>query len=91
MRKFNMHEAKSNLSELVRRALEGEEIIIARNGEPVVRLAPIQPVAGVRPVGLHRVTEAALSDGFMEESMRPLSAQELEAWGSRVTPTKATG
>ena len=29
----NMHQAKSSLSRLVARALAGEEVVIARNGE----------------------------------------------------------
>jgi len=37
----NMHQAKTSLSRLVRQALEGEEIIIARNGEPLVKLVPV--------------------------------------------------
>jgi prevent-host-death family protein len=37
----NIHEAKSQLSKLVERALEGEEVIIARAGKPVVRLVPV--------------------------------------------------
>ena len=36
-----MHEAKTKLSQLVERAEAGEEIIIARNGTPVVRLVPV--------------------------------------------------
>ena len=36
-----MHEAKTTLSQLVERAEAGEEIVIARNGTPVVRLVPI--------------------------------------------------
>lgn len=36
-----MHDAKSRLSELVSAAEAGEEVIIARNGMPAVRLAPI--------------------------------------------------
>jgi len=36
-----MHEAKTNLSQLVERAEAGEEIIIARNGKPVARLVPV--------------------------------------------------
>ena len=36
----NMHAAKSNLSQLVARMEAGEEIVIARNGEPVARLVP---------------------------------------------------
>ena len=37
----NMHQAKSSLSRLVQRALEGEEVVIARNGEPLVKLVPV--------------------------------------------------
>ena len=35
-----MHEAKSQLSRLGRLAWEGEEIVIARAGEPYLRLEP---------------------------------------------------
>ncbi|HUC70172.1 MAG TPA: type II toxin-antitoxin system prevent-host-death family antitoxin [Stellaceae bacterium] len=38
----NMHQAKSSLSRLVERALAGEEVLIARNGRPLVRLVPVQ-------------------------------------------------
>ena len=37
----NMHQAKSSLSRLVERALAGEDVVIARDGEPLVRLVPI--------------------------------------------------
>jgi prevent-host-death family protein len=37
----NMHQAKTSLSRLVARALAGEEILIARNGEPLVKLVPV--------------------------------------------------
>jgi prevent-host-death family protein len=37
----NMHQAKASLSRLVESALSGEEVFIARNGEPLVRLAPV--------------------------------------------------
>lgn len=36
-----MHEAKTQLSQLVERAEAGEEIIIARRGKPVARLVPV--------------------------------------------------
>ncbi|MEW6487761.1 MAG: type II toxin-antitoxin system prevent-host-death family antitoxin [Thermodesulfobacteriota bacterium] len=36
----NMHEAKTKLSELGRRVWEGEEIVIARAGEPYLDLVP---------------------------------------------------
>jgi prevent-host-death family protein len=43
MAKVNMHEAKTTLSRLVDRVAEGEEVVIARNGEPVALLSPIKP------------------------------------------------
>lgn len=39
----NIHEAKSQLSKLVEQAMKGEEVIIAKAGQPMVRLVPIQP------------------------------------------------
>ena len=41
MKNFNVHEAKSQLSKLIKRALQGEEIIITNRHKPVVRLAAI--------------------------------------------------
>jgi prevent-host-death family protein len=37
---FNIHEAKTHFSKLIRRVLRGEEVVIARAGVPVVRLVP---------------------------------------------------
>ena len=34
----NMHEAKTHLSQLVKRAAAGEEIIVAKAGEPVAKI-----------------------------------------------------
>ena len=38
MKLVNMHQAKSQLSKLVEEALAGQDVIIARNGVPTVRL-----------------------------------------------------
>lgn len=43
MRIANIHEAKSQLSKLIEHALEGEEVIIAKAGQPMVRLVPVRP------------------------------------------------
>jgi prevent-host-death family protein len=45
MIRANVHEAKSQLSKLIERAEAGEEVVIARNGRPVVRLVPLAPGA----------------------------------------------
>ncbi len=36
-----MHEAKSTLSELLRRVAAGEQVTITRSGEPVAMLVPV--------------------------------------------------
>ena len=36
-------EAKSHLSELIDRALKGEDVVITRHGHPIVELKPIHP------------------------------------------------
>jgi prevent-host-death family protein len=52
--KINMHDAKTNFSKLVDRALQGEDIIVARNGKALVRLVPVQDEGKLRPVGLDK-------------------------------------
>ncbi len=42
MTTVNIHEAKTNLSKLLEKALNGEEVVIARSGKPLVRLVPIE-------------------------------------------------
>jgi len=40
MQLVNIHEAKTTFSRLINQALNGEEIIIARGGKPLIRLTP---------------------------------------------------
>lgn len=50
----NIHEAKSTLSALILKAMAGEEVIIAKAGEPLVQLTRIKPAseeANLRPYG----------------------------------------
>jgi prevent-host-death family protein len=48
---INIHEAKTRLSELLQRVMNGEEIIIAKAGKPVARLLPFQPAPQPRQPG----------------------------------------
>lgn len=41
MKIVNMHEAKTNLSKLVARAVAGESFVIARSGKPLVKVVPL--------------------------------------------------
>jgi prevent-host-death family protein len=53
-RVVNVHAAKTHLSRLLDRAAGGEEIIIARAGRPVARLAPLETACRPRRPGLMR-------------------------------------
>lgn len=37
---INIHDAKTNFSKLIQQALNGEEIIIAKGGNPLIKLVP---------------------------------------------------
>ena len=41
MKQYNIAEAKSHFSELVKLALLGEDVLIARDNKPLLRLIPI--------------------------------------------------
>jgi len=45
----NVYEAKTTLSELLKQAEAGEDVVIARAGKPVVRLVPVERRTGKRP------------------------------------------
>ena len=74
MKQFPVHEAKTNLSRLIERACEGEEIIIARGSQPVVRLVPLTDKKGRRHCG---ALKGKLRIGT--EFFEPLPAAEFDA------------
>jgi len=41
MSKYNIADAKTHFSKLVQEAMSGEEVIIAKDNKPVLRLAPL--------------------------------------------------
>ena len=41
MPQFNIAEAKARFSELIQKAMIGEEVIIAKDNKPVVKLVPL--------------------------------------------------
>jgi prevent-host-death family protein len=61
---YNMHEAKTHLSQLAERAAQGEEIVIARNGRPLARLVPIEAPRKRRKLGFWKDEEVRISDDF---------------------------
>lgn len=49
MKQVNLYDAKTQLSALVDAAAAGEEIVIAKNGKPRVKLVPVDPPARKEP------------------------------------------
>ena len=78
MTQVGMHEAKTNLSQLVERAEAGEDIVIARNGKPVARLVPVAPSGSFADLrGVWR-GQVEIADDFDE-----LPDDIAEAFGAR--------
>jgi prevent-host-death family protein len=61
----NIHEAKSQLSKLVERALAGEEVVIAKAGKPMVRLVPVRDSDAPRKGGQWK-GKVRIADDFDE-------------------------
>jgi prevent-host-death family protein len=84
MATINMHDAKTQLSDLVARAEAGEEIVIARRNKPAVRLVPMQAdsKAGIREARKRVPGRFAHLRSTMRESdwFAPLPEDELQAW-----------
>jgi prevent-host-death family protein len=51
MIQVNIHEAKTQLSRLLSKVAEGEDVVIARSGEPIARIVPIEKRKGRRVLG----------------------------------------
>jgi prevent-host-death family protein len=65
--KVNMLEAKNQLSRLVKAALAGEEVVIASNGEPMVKLAPVARKAHLGGWGKLKRFRASVDAAFTPE------------------------
>jgi prevent-host-death family protein len=65
---LNVLEAKSQLSRLLAAAEQGEEVVIARNGHPVVRLVPIAQEAGLKGFGCLKGSMGNTDQAFSSET-----------------------
>ena len=66
MSQFNIHTAKAHFSELIQKAMLGEEVIIAKDNTPVVKLVALRPIKHVRTVGTTAKGLFKLSKDFDE-------------------------
>ena len=72
--KVNMLEAKNQLSKLVKAAIAGEEVVIANNGTPAVRLVRIAKPKKARKPGAWRQLPPAAPDWDAAASNRTVAA-----------------
>lgn len=66
MEVFNIHQAKTNLSKLIEKTRQGEDIVIAKAGKPIVKLIPYKKKLKPRKPGIWK-GKIWVSDDFDEE------------------------
>lgn len=78
MHTFTIHQAKTNLSKLIKLVEAGEEVVISRGEKPVVRLSPAaEPVRKSRGHGALKHLNLQVPDSVFFD---PLPDDELAAW-----------
>lgn len=80
MKTVNVHKAKSTLSALLAEVEEGEEVVIARNGNPVAKLVRVAAVVRREPGELLRFPEWRDFE-YDPAVFAPLSDDELASEG----------
>ena len=66
MIQVTVHQAKTHLSRLIRQALAGEEVIIARGSTPVVRIQALPSARHQRRIGGGKGVIIAMAPDFDE-------------------------
>ena len=69
-----VHQAKTQLSRLLARVEAGEDVVVARRGEPVARLVRCKPTRKWQPNVLKG--RVVTPESFLD----PLPEEELTAW-----------
>jgi prevent-host-death family protein len=74
---YNVHDAKTHFSKLLNDVLEGEEVIITRNGIPVAEVVPARKRPF--PLGIGRNDPQINRDALHnDEWWRPMTDEEVE-------------
>jgi len=64
MHQVNIHEAKTHLSKLIQEAVAGEEVIIAKDNKPIVKLVVLQNAKLERKLGTAKGLVKFIADDF---------------------------
>lgn len=65
MLQVNIHEAKTNLSKLIQKVIAGEEVVIAKGNQPIVKLVLIENLKPQRRLGTAK-GKIKIADDFDE-------------------------
>jgi prevent-host-death family protein len=74
--KVTVSEAKGQLTELVRRAEAGDEVVLTRHGHPAVRLVPVKPMLDRE--GRRRLLQAVRASGSVKAKKGPRAARSQD-------------
>ena len=72
---YSMHEAKTNLSKLVKKAIDGEEVVLANGKTPVARIVPLSKKIERSPGSLKGLFT------WTDNAFAPLTDRELKQLG----------
>lgn len=75
MKTYTVYNAQTHLSQLIEQACAGEEVVIAKGKNPVVKLVPVASTPHQRQFGAMR-GKATITAAFFEL----LPDEELEVW-----------
>jgi prevent-host-death family protein len=75
--RISVSDAKGQLTELVRRAEAGDEVILTRHGQPTVRLVPVN-AKPADPAERRRLMEEIAAAGSVKASAGPNAARSQD-------------
>ena len=84
--RVSVTDAKGQLTDLVRRAEAGDEVILTRHGQAAVRLVPVNPVS--QPQARRKILEAVRASGSVKAEAGASAARSQDfLYGDDGLPT----
>jgi prevent-host-death family protein len=77
--RISVTEAKGQLTELVRRAEAGEEVVLTRHGRDAIRFAPIKPVQSLDE--RRRLLDSVQAAAAVTSASARSVSRAYETWG----------
>ncbi len=79
MKKFTTHQAKTQLSQLIKQAQAGEDIVVCKGDLPVVRLVALSRMEEPGRPKVGTITSEPII--YTDDAFAPLTDEELNEWG----------